>query len=495
LLVFLVFFVTSRRGGWSPDLVNLPMRLDPLVILANFLSSRVFLAGSAIALLTILLTVVFGRAWCGWVCPLGTILDLFSLKNWRGDRPAPTENLRVVKHGFLIMILVAALMGNLALLALDPLTLLFRTLTTSIWPALERILTWSEGLLYQVPFLSGAVTSLDRWLRPSLFPTEPVYFRSALVFWVIFLGVIALNMLAERFWCRYLCPLGAMLGLVSKIALFRRQVGEDCRGCALCEKACPTGTINPAKAYASDPGECTMCLDCLEACPRSTISYHPRLSTASWNHYDPGRRAFLLSAGAAVAGLALLRSGALAKREPPHLLRPPGARESNRDVLELERCIRCGQCLRACPTSALQPAVFEAGLQGFGTPLVAPRLGYCDYSCNACGLVCPVQAIPPLSLEEKRQQVIGKAYIDQNRCIPWSDQETCVVCEEMCPIPEKAILMETRLVQNSQGEEVNLQLPRVLRERCIGCGICEYKCPVNGEAAIRVYVPQTFIPF
>jgi formate hydrogenlyase subunit 6/NADH:ubiquinone oxidoreductase subunit I len=167
----------------------------------------------------------------------------------------------------------------------------------------------------------------------------------------------------------------------------------------------------------------------------------------------------------------------------------------DRDVLEMERCIRCGECLRACPTSALQPAMLEAGFQGHATPLLVPRLGYCDYACNACGQICPVQAIPPLSLEQKRLQVIGKAYIDQNRCIPWADQQTCLVCEEMCPIPEKAILLETQEVHNAQGERVSVQVPRVVRERCIGCGICEYKCPLNGEAAIRVFVPQTFIPF
>ncbi len=495
LLAFMALFIASRRGGWPPGLANLPMRLDPLVVLANLFSSRLFLAGSAFALLTILLTLMFGRAWCGWLCPMGTILDLFSLKHWRGDRQDPNEYWRGVKYGLLIVILVAALMGNLALLALDPLTLLFRALTTSIWPALDRILTWSEAILYPIPFLSGPVSTLDKWLRPGFFPTEPVYYRNMVLFAGIFLSVIALNLFAERFWCRYLCPLGAMLGLFSKVALFQRQVGEDCRGCALCEKACPTGTIDPAKDYASDPGECTMCLDCLEACPRGVIGLNPKITAASWNQYDPGRREFLLSVGAAIAGLALLRSGSLAKREPPHLLRPPGSRESNQDALEMERCIRCGECLRACPTSALQPAAFEAGLQGFATPLLVPRLGYCDFSCNACGKICPVQAIPLLSLEEKRSQVIGKAYLNHDRCIPWADQQTCVVCEEMCPLPEKAIVLEIQQVKNLNGDEVNLQVPRVLRERCTGCGICEYKCPVNGEAAIRVYVPQTFIPF
>ena len=123
-----------------------------------------------------------------------------------------------------------------------------------------------------------------------------------------------------------------------------------------------------------------------------------------------------------------------------------------------------------------------------------PRAGYCDYSCNACGQICPVQAIPPLSLEEKREQVIGKAYIDENRCIAWVDREDCIVCEEMCPVPDKAIVLQEAQLLNSDGEPVTVQQPHVVRERCIGCGICEYKCPVSGEAAIRVYAAADECP-
>ena len=175
------------------------------------------------------------------------------------------------------------------------------------------------------------------------------------------------------------------------------------------------------------------------------------------------------------------------RREHPYLIRPPGARENNL----LARCIRCGECTRACPTSAIQATVTEAGLEGLWTPLLIPRLGYCDYSCNACGQICPVEAIPPLSLEEKRQQVIGQAYIDQNRCIAWADHQNCIVCEEMCPIPDKAIKLEPTELRNAVGDMVIVQLPYVDRARCIGCGICEYKCPLNGAAAIRVSVPES----
>jgi NAD-dependent dihydropyrimidine dehydrogenase PreA subunit len=122
-------------------------------------------------------------------------------------------------------------------------------------------------------------------------------------------------------------------------------------------------------------------------------------------------------------------------------------------------------------------------------------LGYCAYSCNSCGQVCPVQAIPALPLDVKRTQVIGKAYIDQNRCIAWSDHRDCIVCEEMCPLPDKAIYLEKRDFTRLDGSIVTTQVPQVDRDKCIGCGICEFKCPLNGNAAIRVFVPSTEIAF
>jgi NAD-dependent dihydropyrimidine dehydrogenase PreA subunit len=144
--------------------------------------------------------------------------------------------------------------------------------------------------------------------------------------------------------------------------------------------------------------------------------------------------------------------------------------------------------MHACPTSALQPALSETGVEGLWTPVIVARLGYCDYSCNTCGAICPVEAIPFLPLEEKRLQVIGKAYIDEQRCIAWADHIDCIVCEEMCPVPEKAVQIRELETVNEAGEKTVTKVPYVIRDRCIGCGICEYKCPVNGEGAIRVFV-------
>jgi polyferredoxin len=483
---FVVLFVWSRRGGWPPSVVNIPMRLDPLAMLSHLLSSRTLLLSSSLALLVVVLALVRGRMWCGWLCPLGTVLDLFSLDRWRGKRPAPAETWRGLKYGLLLTTLLAALFTNLTLLIFDPLTILFRTLSASVWPAVDRVATAGELTLYRLPALRSLVSEFDGLVRPTVLPAQPVFYRYAALYAGVFLGIVALNLLASRFWCRYLCPLGAFLGVVSKVSLKRREVNDRCQQCDACIKVCPTGTIRADKGYASDPSECTVCLKCQEICPYGAIEFSWRFAPAEWETYDPSRRQVLVAFGAALAGVALARSGLDAFRDHSWLIRPPGARENNL----LSKCIRCGECVRACPTSAIQPSVAESGLEGLWTPALVPRLGYCDYSCNACGQVCPVQAIPPLSLDEKRQQVIGRAYIDENRCIPWADLEPCIVCEEMCPVPDKAVKLETVEALTPDGDSVIVQRPRVVRERCIGCGICEYKCPVNGEAAIRVYVAR-----
>ncbi len=481
---FLLLIVLSRSGRASPQLINLPLRLDPLVALSSMIANRAFLAAGALSLLTVLLALVAGRAWCGWLCPLGAVLDLFSFHK-KGRVASVPEGWRKVKYVVLLIILFAALIGNLTLLILDPVTLLMRGFTVGVWPAVDRAINAVETMLYPVPFLSKAIVSFDSLVRPALLPTQPVFYQGALLFAALLVGVILLNLVASRFWCRYLCPLGGLLGLIGKVSLFRRQVGEECRVCKLCTAACPTGTIDPAKNYASDPGECTLCLECLDSCPRSSIQLTPGLKPGAWQPYDPSRREALGAFGVSAAAIALFRSEDHIKHANNQLLRPPGATEEGM----LSTCVRCGACLADCPTGALQPSMFEAGLEGMWMPLVVARQGYCDYACNACGQVCPVQAIPALSLEEKRQQVIGKAYFDENRCIAWSDHRDCIVCEEMCPLPQKAITLTPTEFVMPDGEKRMVQLPSVDREVCIGCGICENRCPVAGEAAVRVYIP------
>lgn len=485
LAVFLTLVIGSGRAAWAGTSAKTLLHLDPLTTLAEILAGRGLFIGAWLAMLTVGLTLVFGRSLCGWLCPLGTLLDLFSLRRLRGKRQPPPDSWRQAKYALLLLILFAALFTSLTLLVFDPLTLLVRTVSASLLPALDVVVTAVEFTLYRIPFMRSPVSTFDALIRPAVLPENPVFSHTAALFGFIFVGVVLLNLLAERFWCRYICPLGGMLGLLSKVGLVQREIKENCKGCDLCSPVCPTGTIQAEKDYRSDPSECTMCLNCLDACARNSTSFPARFRAPAWNEYDPSRRQALASLGLAAAGVGVLRAGITDRKDHPFWIMPPGCAEDE----FLTKCIRCGECLGACPTGGLQPAISEAGIEGFWTPVLVPRLGYCHYGCNDCGQVCPVEAIPPLGLEEKQLTVIGQAYIDEDRCLPWADRVDCIVCEEMCPLPEKAIVLEEP-DETEQEDDFYLPLrPRVIREECIGCGVCEYKCPLEGEAAIRVFTP------
>lgn len=200
---------------------------------------------------------------------------------------------------------------------------------------------------------------------------------------------------------------------------------------------------------------------------------------------DLGRRALLATGLAGLSAKLLFNvSPQAAKRSfNPALIRPPGALAEDEF---LARCIRCGECMKVCPTNAIHPASLEGGAEGVWTPVLKMSAGYCDYECNLCSQVCPTRAIRQIDVEEKKKIRIGLAYIDKNRCLPWAYARTCIVCEEHCPTPKKAIWFEEAEVLNIRGEKLMVKQPRVDPELCIGCGICEDKCPVRGRAAIRI---------
>lgn len=186
----------------------------------------------------------------------------------------------------------------------------------------------------------------------------------------------------------------------------------------------------------------------------------------------------------------LFRSGtAFAANPNPRLIRPPGA-TSEADFLA--RCIRCGQCMRVCPNNALHPTLLEAGVEGIWSPILIPKIGYCEPTCTFCGQVCPTGAIAELTLAQKvgdkdtPPNRIGTAFIDRGRCLPWAMATPCIVCEEWCPTSPKSVFLVEETAKNGRGQEVAVKRPYIDPQYCTGCGACEYACPVNDKAALYV---------
>jgi polyferredoxin len=474
-----VLFVMAANPlpSWVP--VDLFLRLDPLLGAGASLAAREATANFLWTLPLLALAVLAGRAFCGWLCPMGVTLDLAAPVDARQALARPgLERLRRAKYLALFLALGSLAVGGAALLLLDPISLLTRSLATALYPLLNLAVTALQVTLYGAGVAPDLWVAVDTQWRGSLLPYFQPYFQMAALFLGLFALVLAANRVAPRSWCRYLCPLGATFAIFARWAPLRRRLDQSCNHCGRCTSACSMDAID-AKTHAADPAECILCLGCREECPRDAISYGLAPAVA---RYDPTRRQVLLGLTGGALALGSLRVSASAAGQHPLQVRPPGAVEGF-----LSRCVRCGECMKVCPTSGLQPSVLESGLEGMWSPVLVSRLGFCDFSCTSCGQVCPTGAIAPLHLEDKRKLVIGVAYLDERRCLPYADATPCIVCEEMCPLPDKAIVLEPKTATKHDGTQVDLKLPKVLRDRCIGCGICEYYCPLPNESAIRVF--------
>ena len=479
LFVGLLLVATSRPA--AVPLADIFFRFNPLPALGAMLASRAWIPHLGLALLTLGLTLVLGRVWCGWICPLGALLEWVSFPKARRRGASLSIRWRNVKYLLLALVVVMAALGNLSLLILDPLALFTRAMTTAVLPAVTYGVNALETALYPIQFVQPAIDWVESGLRGPILPVHQPAFRQNILIATLFGAILALNALAHRFWCRYLCPLGALLGLLSRVSLLRPVIGSSCNHCVRCVGVCRPGAIETRQqTQAILPSECTVCLDCLAACPETGVVFQASLRPAPAREFDLSRRQALSALALGTAGVLLLRT----QQRHPLLIRPPGAQG---EATFRSRCLRCAQCMKVCPTTGLQPALVEAGWEGLWTPVLQPRVGYCDYSCNACGQVCPSGAIPRLTLDEKRQALLGQAAVDRDRCLPWASGVPCIVCEEMCPTPQKAIRLEEATVVAADGLSIVVQRPSVLRELCIGCGICENRCPLEGDAAIHVY--------
>ncbi len=485
LSAFIVLFLmTEYRGSDRIGVaVNAFFRADPLVAASTLLAAKEWLPLLLPGLLVIVFSAVLGRFFCGWICPLGTILDLVTGKI---RKTAPLRLLRGnAKYWLLLPILVASLFNlNLAGLP-DPIAIFVRALTFFIHPLAGSTARGGWQGLYRVmgdhrDMLDPGYDLLKNYLLPYREAFYPLAFTSALVFFLI----ILLERYERRNWCRNLCPLGTLLGAVGRFSPFARAPRQLCADCKGCRDICPTSFDGNALLKE----ECVLCMECVDGCPEKRVRFRFGRGRGEGRPLME-RRVFL---GGLLSGLVLAK--AFRFRDPAaqaRLLRPPGVRD---EEAFLEKCVRCGECMKVCLRSALYPAFFQAGLEGMYTPLLIPRLGYCEYNCTLCGQVCPTGAIPELPPESKKREVIGKAVIDKNHCLPFARRVDCIVCEEHCPIPRKAIRAETVTMASFSGKPVRVRLPYVVDELCNGCGICENVCPLEGKAGIEVFAVKDRTP-
>ncbi len=486
LLLFLFLFLqTEQRGA---DSLGYPVKLfldfDPLLLFSSLLSAHAVPAALWLSLLLIPVTLVLGRVFCGWACPLGTLNHLAgSLRRWPA-KPRTRGWFRV-KYLLLIGLLAAALFSAQLTGLFDPLSLLVRSLALGAYPALNVALNGLLDLAYglKVNWAPALGDALLKAFSATLLAFRQPHFRQGFLITAILLAILGLNFIERRFWCRYLCPLGALLGLFARFGLLKRRVSEECTSCALCDHACQ-GSAGPGSTQGWKASECFMCMSCEASCPSGSGGFGFGLSPSP-EPADVGRRRAVLAAFSGAAAVAVLRAapGPGAGRPAPLLIRPPGAL---REPDFLERCVRCGECMKVCTTGGLQPTLLEAGLEGIWTPVLVPRIGYCEYNCTLCGQVCPTGAIQKLPAEQKRKVRIGLATIDKSRCLPYAHATPCIVCQEVCPTPVKAIWFERAAALARSGAAVEVKQPRVDLDLCIGCGICEAKCPVLDQPAITV---------
>ncbi len=481
--------------------VSIFLQLDPLVAIQNALSSQALYHGLLWSLVILIPTLFLGRFFCGWICPLGSVHHYFSSlrsEKKRGRRLVESNRYKrwqTIKYYLLIGGLAAALLGSGIIGWLDPIAVLVRSLALSILPATNYALSAALHALghSRIAPLQTLGSVLHFVLGGSLLTFKQPYFRQAIWIGLVFVLLVTLNFRVTRFWCRALCPLGALLGIISRLSVLGLvKNAEHCKDCDRCLLHCQGGD-DPIGGVPWRQTECHLCLNCVADCPEGGLQFkffptHPPLGANLQR-----RKVFTgLLAGAAV--VPLLRSApGLAVERNERLLRPPGALDEDHF---LARCIRCGECMKVCPNNALQPALNEAGLEGLWTPVMVPRIGYCETSCVLCSQVCPSGAIWEITAKEKGWATghtadnkpirIGTAFYDRGRCLPWAMTTECIVCEEWCPTSPKAIYLRSAEVFTADGHTKFVRQPYLDLAHCVGCGACEYACPVQDRPAIYV---------
>jgi len=440
------------------------LRLDPLLSVSTSLASRTLVRSLLWAAAILAITLVIPRGFCSYVCPLGTLIDLWDravgrrLKKLRLRRDGWWVNL---KYYLLAAVLVAAACGVMAagfVAAMPVLTRGFLMIVSPLQVGLFR------GWRLVPPMNTGHIVSLA---------------LLALVF--------GLSFLRPRFWCRYVCPTGAMFSIATLFRLTDRKVESSCIDCSRCVKACPFDAIK--SDYTTRTADCTFCQICGGQCPVGAIKFVGRWDRKNLRSPDKppigevslSRRGFLIGTAGGAAGFALTRHAfgvAAVNADAYRPVRPPGSVPEEKF---LQLCIRCGECMKACPNHCLQPLGFKRGLDGLWTPHVVADWAGCHQECNNCGQVCPTGAVRPLSLEEKRAARMGCAVVNEKTCLPHAGKEACQLCVDQCAMAGynaiEFILLHVETDEEGMPiPDSGLPAPVVLADKCVGCGQCQSRC-------------------
>ncbi len=442
-----------------------------------------------------LLTFLFGRVYCSTICPLGILQDVISwiarkFKKRKKRYYTFSKPHNILRYGLLAISAIVLLFGSVFVITLlDP------------YSNFGRIMTYF-GKPVVVLANNGLSTILEKFDIYSLFPvdlvTVPIW---VLVFPIIIaILVIWLSVAHGRLYCNTVCPVGALLGLLSKVAIFRITIDEEeCTRCSLCARVCKASCMNYLQAEV-DFSRCVGCYNCLTVCPTDAVKYtslplrskgktlfgkkepNTTLMHGEMGGPDLGKRKFVKGSVAyflGLAGISILQDKPVNKNpttvpeDKEYPVSPPGS-------LSLENfndhCTACTLCISACPTFVLQPSILEYGLAGIMQPHMDYHAGYCNYDCTICADVCPTGAILPLALEKKKQVQLGIAQFIKENCVVHTDKTDCGACSEVCP---------TKSCHMVPYEE-SLVIPEVLEKTCVGCGACEFACPTTPYRAIFV---------